>query len=359
MKSIIFLTTLILAIPVLAQTTSVPEPKYVAVDSKDNVFVAIKYGIIRITPDGTVTDLTKGSRDLDRQWSNLIIDSKDNLYANDGKLIYKFTFRNGQMTGTLFAGQLYSYELKDGPLATAGFNTIDTMTLDREDNIYVVDSFEKIKDTIGANFVADPFYEAAPAKTRGHRNYRTIRKIGTNGIVTTLKTGDGRYIVPNNVFDIAIDKDGSLLYSSHGRFIGKIDLATGKFDNLAGQPYKRQYCPVYKPGPVASAELFTPENIVIDKVGNVIVADERSYRIVRIADGKVSTLAGNNIIDPCSQNIGGRAQEGNRDGRALTALFYFPKGMAFDSKGNLYIADMYNHSIRKLSPAGVVTTFAK
>ena len=74
---------------------------------------------------------------------------------------------------------------------------------------------------------------------------------------------------------------------------------------------------------------------------------------------RVSTLAGNSIIDPCGQNIGGRAQEGYKDGKALAALFNFPKGIAYDSKGNLFIADMNNHCIRKLSPDGIVTTFAK
>jgi hypothetical protein len=80
---------------------------------------------------------------------------------------------------------------------------------------------------------------------------------------------------------------------------------------------------------------------------------------MKISNGKVATIAGGNIIDPCSQNIAGRSQEGNRDGRALTALFNFPKGMAYDSKGNLYITDMYNHAVRKLSPDGIVSTFAK
>ncbi len=62
---------------------------------------------------------------------------------------------------------------------------------------------------------------------------------------------------------------------------------------------------------------------------------------------------------PVRKNIAGRAQEGNKDGKALTALFNFPRGMAYDSKGNLFIADMSNHSIRKLSTDGIVTTFAK
>jgi hypothetical protein len=82
-------------------------------------------------------------------------------------------------------------------------------------------------------------------------------------------------------------------------------------------------------------------------------------RIIRITSGRVSTLAGNNIIDPCTQNIGGRSQEGYLDGKALSALFNSPKGLTYDSKGNLFFADTGNHSIRKLSPDGMVTTFAK
>lgn len=356
----LFLITLAFSTCVFAQTTQVSTPQYIAIDSRDNLFVGLQYGIIMITPDGSVKNLTQSSRELDRKWSNLIVDSKDNLYANDGKLIYKFTFdRAGKLVGTIFAGQKWTYDLVDGPLAAAGFNTIDAMTIDGDDNIYVIDSFDKIKDAVGTNFVTDPYYESASPKTRGSRNYRTIRKIGTNGIVTTLKTNDGKYIVPNNVYSIAVDRTGSLLYSSYGRFIGKIDLGTGKFDKIAGQPYKRQYCPVYTPGPIASAELFAPETIIVNKDGDIIFADQRAHRVARISAGRVTTIAGNGTIDPCSQNIGGRAQEGNKDGSALSALFNFPKGMAFDSKGNLYIADMYNHSIRKLSSAGVVTTFAK
>ena len=112
-------------------------------------------------------------------------------------------------------------------------------------------------------------------------------------------------------------------------------------------------------GEIAKAELVVPENIIIDKKDGIIFADQRIHRVIRISDGRVSTLAGNSIIDPCGQNIGGRAQEGYQDGKALTALFNFPKGIAYDSKGNLFIADMNNHCIRKLSPDGTVTTFAK
>src|SRR4249920_236112 len=119
MKYFVLCAALAFAVNLAAQTvpSRVPEPQSVAIDSKDNVFVAIKYGIVKITPDGTLTNLTKVAgtiAELDRHWSNLIIDSKDNLYANDGKLIYKFTFAPGnKLVGTIFAGQQWSYKLED------------------------------------------------------------------------------------------------------------------------------------------------------------------------------------------------------------------------------------------------------
>ena len=158
-----------------------------------------------------------------------------------------------------------------------------------------------------------------------------------------------------------MDGQGNIVYAASGfaRFVGKIDVMRGVFSSVAGQPYKREWCPVYTQGESSIAEFVSPEHIITNNRGEILFADERLHRIIRIADGKVSTLAGNSIIDPCAQNIGGRAQEGYKDGRASTALFNSPKGIAYDSKGNLFIADMNNHCIRKLSPDGIVTTFAK
>ncbi len=48
-------------------------------------------------------------------------------------------------TINLCAGQLYTYKLEDGPIATAGFNAIGLMTIDKNDNIYLTDSYDKIK----------------------------------------------------------------------------------------------------------------------------------------------------------------------------------------------------------------------
>ena len=359
----------------LAQTPAgtVSEPQYLVVDSKDNVFVTRKYGLLKIAPDGTVTNLSKQGPaigGMDRAWKNLIIDSKDNLYATEpgGTVIYKITVSaDNKAEIKEYAGQKYSYKLEDGPVATAGLNLIDLMTIDSDDNIYVTSSYEKIKGAVGSNFVTDSYYlndRNGPAPKYDKSSvprFSVIRKIA-GGVVSTLQTPDGKYILPHDVSAMTTDSQGNIIYAAAGfaRFIGKIDLAAGSFSSIAGQPYKRQWCPVYTQGDAGQVEFVDPASaIIINKKGEILFTDMRLHRVIKIAGGKVSTLAGNNIIDPCSQNIAGLAQKGNKDGKALTALFSFPKGMAYDSKGNLFIADMYNHSIRKLSPDGTVSTFAK
>ena len=97
MKYLVLLTAMFFAINVPAQVRppgSVSEPQHIVIDSKDNVFVTLKYGMLKIAPDGTVTDLSKQGPvigGMDRTWQDLIIDSKDNLYAHDGNVIYKIT----------------------------------------------------------------------------------------------------------------------------------------------------------------------------------------------------------------------------------------------------------------------------
>ena len=369
MKYLMLLAAMFLTTNLPAQTAPprVSEPQHIVVDSKDNVFVTLKYGMLKIAPDGTVTNLSKQGPvigGMDRTWQDLIIDSKDNLYAHDGNVIYKIAVSvDNRAVLNKFAGQLYSYKLENGPIATAGFNAIGLMTIDKNDNIYVTDSYDKIKAAIGENFVTDSYYKNDPAKkyAKYAAHYSVIRKISPNGMVSTLKTPDGKYILPNDISGITTDDHGDIVYAAYGfaRFIGKIDLTTGTFSSIAGQPYKREWCPVYTQGESSKAEFVSPETIITSKKGEIIFTDQRLHRVIRVANGSVSTLAGNNIIDPCSQNIAGRAQEGYKDGKALTALFNFPKGIAYDSKGNLFIADMNNHCIRKLSPDGMVTTFAK
>ncbi len=105
-------------------------------------------------------------------------------------------------------------------------------------------------------------------------------------------------------------------------------------------------------GAAAVARFRYPTGITTDASGNIYVADYMNHRIRKITpNGVVSTLAGSGAI--------GVAGGGYAEGLAtIQAQFKFPTGVAVDKQGNIYVADQGNHRIRKIAPAGVVSTFA-
>ena len=100
-------------------------------------------------------------------------------------------------------------------------------------------------------------------------------------------------------------------------------------------------------GPGAVARFAAPTGIAVDANGVLYVADRYNHTIRRIsATGIVSTLAGQ------------AGSQGDSDGPGPLARFNHPTGVAVDASGTVYVADRYNHTIRKISPAGVVSTLA-
>lgn len=95
-----------------------------------------------------------------------------------------------------------------------------------------------------------------------------------------------------------------------------------------------------------TAALFNrPWGVAVDASGNVFIADELNHKIRKITTaGVVTTFAG--------------STSGFQDGNGTSAKFNSPNGLAFDSLGNLFVVDCYNHKIRKITPSGDVTTFA-
>ena len=90
-----------------------------------------------------------------------------------------------------------------------------------------------------------------------------------------------------------------------------------------------------------------PSGVAVDGAGNVYVADQGNCTIRKVtAAGVVTTLAG----------TAGTA--GSADGTGAAARFNAPSGVAVDGAGNVYVADQFNHTIRKITAGGVVTTLA-
>ena len=101
-------------------------------------------------------------------------------------------------------------------------------------------------------------------------------------------------------------------------------------------------------GLATSAQLFAPSSVAVDTTGNLFVADTGNNRIRKVTPaGIISTAAGNGIL--------GFAGDGDP---ATLAQLYAPSGVAVDTAGNLYIADAGNNCIRKVTPAGIISTVA-
>jgi len=328
-------------------------PEQIAIDSKDNIYVLSLGNISVFTPDGKRKILAE------RGFSHIAIDSKDNIYLSGGSTILKMLVdKKGEYQFEHYAGDTNYSGAGDGDLKTAKFNNIQSIFFDKNDDLYVADKASKFIKQVGEKTDSWVIEPGVPKKYRNVDYWYCVRKI-SNGKVSTLQNSENRYVLFLNVAGMTIDNKGNLLYSGGGmsRAIRKFDVGSSKFQNVAGKPFKREWCPVYVTGDTSKAELFDPGFLLLDKKGNIVFSDNRNHRITRVSNNVVELLAGNSKIDPCTQNIGGRAWEGHKDGKATTALFNFPKAMAYDSKGNLYIADNKNHCIRKLTPDGNVSSF--
>src|SRR6266550_7463433 len=216
-----------------------------------------------------------------------------------------------------FAGNAYG---GNGSGSQAIFNFPQATAVDRADNVYVADTY----------------------------NY-TVRKITPAGVVTTLAglagydrpytdaTGsDARF---NYLNGIAADSAGNIYVTDFSNTIRKITPA-GVVTTLAGTPG------VYgsADGTGSAAQFWQPWGIAVDGAGIVYVADQGNSTIRKITPaGVVTTIAG------------AAGVFGSADGNGSAARFNAPGGIAVDSAGNLYVADTGNETIRKITAAGVTT----
>ena len=202
-----------------------------------------------------------------------------------------------------------------------------------------------VADSTGTVYVAD-----------AHNN--TIRKVTPAGVVTTLAglagpdgsgSADGtgsaaRFYGPSGV---AMDSAGNVYVAdSYNNTIRKVTLA-GVVMTLAGLAGPNGSGSGSADGTGSAAQFNGPSGVAVDSAGNAYVADTGNHTIRKVTPaGVVTTLAG----------LAG--SDGSADGTGSEARFYGPSGVAMDSTGNGYVADTENHTIRKVTPAGVVTTLA-
>ena len=287
--------------------------------------------IRRIAADGTVTTLagapggigtTNGTGGAARfsAPSGLAVSSSGEVFVadTDNHAIRKVTTAGVVST---FAGTAGSFGATNDTGAAARFKSPAGLAFDASGNLYVSD----------------------------RDNFR-IRKITPSAVVTTLAGGnfsgniDGtgtaaRFTRP---VGIAMEPSGNLVVTDEHAYLIRRVTTTGAVTTPAGTASALGF----QDGVGSAARFRYPTGVIVDAAGTAFVVDTRNQAIRAVsATAVVTTYAG-------------RFDYGNADGNAADARFWEPNGTAVDAAGNIYVADSTNRTIRKISPAGVVSTLA-
>ena len=160
--------------------------------------------------------------------------------------------------------------------------------------------------------------------------------------------GDGKQAISaklNGPNDVAVDKFGNIYIADwYNACIRKV-VPGGRIITIAGTGkagYKGDG------GPATEAELNYPNRVAVDSIGEIFIADVFNNCVRKIdTEGIIHTFAGNRVNG-----------NGGDNGLAKHASLSYPSGIAFDRKGNVYIADRVNNNIRKVDNNGIITTIA-
>jgi sugar lactone lactonase YvrE len=254
--------------------------------------------------------------------------------ASDGRIVFaerdahRVRALGGGNLTTLAGDGVNSFGGDGGPGIDATFRLVEGVAQDAAGNLFVSDSGNnRIRKVDGATGIVSTIAG----------NGTTV--FGVDGVPATVVGLDG----PS---DVVVDAAGNVIFSDtrHHRVRsvgtdGNIHTVMGNgVEGFSGDG-----------GPAASAQLASPTGLAFDTAGNLYVADFSNHRIRMIdTNGNVQTVAGD----------GNGGFNGDGLGATATSLFN-PTDVAFDAAGNMIIADMRNHRVRRLDKAtGTIGTIA-
>jgi autotransporter-associated beta strand protein len=309
------------------KTNTFIEARGIAIDSANNIYVtdAVHHKIRKIRTDGTVwtvagngTEAFSGDGGLAIHasiWASqggLALDASRNLYFTDLGRVRKVTASNG-IINTIA-----------GP---SEFGAGRDLFVDGAGNVFVTDLYTN-----------------------------QVKKIATNGSVTTVIgtgaygfSGDGGPATSatfKNVFGLTKDTSGNIYVADRFNYrVRKVTVSTGIINTFAGSGRGNFWG---DGGSATSAGLDKPSSVAFDTSGNMYIADTYNNRVRKVTTGGIiSTFAG----------IGLPGYSGD-GGAATSAKLNEPTSVAADSNGNVFVADSVNNVVRKITPAGVISTYA-
>jgi len=318
-----------------ATSTELTYPQSVALDPWGRLYIADSGAarILKLNSSGTIATVAgNGSAGYSgdngaatsAQLSSptaLAIDGSGNLYVADTDEARIRKVDAGGAIATLVGGAI-----NDGGIAALGLLNQPAAVA---------------SDTIGNVYIADTF------------NHR-VRKVTPSGSISTVAgtgesgfAGDGRAAVNaqlNSPQGVAADSAGDIYIADTGNErVRKVD-TTGTITTLAGNGatgYSGDG------GSATSATLWSPRGLALDSNGYVYIADTSNSAIRKVVGTTITTVAGN-----------GLAGFSGDTGKATSAQLRYPRGVAVDSAGNMYIADTGNLRVRMVSKGGTITTVA-
>jgi len=323
------------ALPVNISGTSASlgtEPQYVASDAAGDLFFVDENTVLRLDAVTGILTTAAGNGSTGFSGDNgpatsaqlnfptgVAIDPAGNLYIADTDNFRIRKVSNGVIT-TVAGSGFGGYSGDNGPATSARLDDPQGVAVDSAGNLYIVDT---------GNFC--------------------IRKVA-NGVITTVAgnglqgfsgdNGPAASAQLNSPYGVAVDSAGNLyIADTQNNRIRKV--ANGVITTIAGtgtQGFSGDN------GPAANAQLNLPAAVAVDSAGNLYIADTDNVRVRKVANGAITTVAGN-----------GKYGFSGDGGPATSADLSYPESVAVDSAGRLYIADWNNNRIRKVAN-GVITT---
>jgi sugar lactone lactonase YvrE len=182
-----------------------------------------------------------------------------------------------------------------------------------------------------------------------------VRKVSTSGTITTVAgdgsagfSGDGGPATNAQLagpYGVAVDAAGNLYIADFQNSRVRKVSTSGTITTVAGDG---SFGFSGDGGPATNAQLAGPNGVAVDAAGNLYIADINNHRVRKVStSGTITTVAGNGTP--------GFSGDG---GPATNARLRPPTGVAVDAAGNLYIADIFNQRVRKVSTSGTITTVA-
>jgi uncharacterized protein (TIGR03437 family) len=378
-----------------AASAALAAPRGVAVDAVGTLYIAdtLNHRIRKVTSDGRITTLAGGNTPgfagdsgtgqfarLNTP-SSVAVDGQGNVYVADtGNHRIRRISSQGIIT-TIAGGPTNGFSGDNGPAAAALLNAPQSVAVDAAGNVYIADTDNQRIRRINTQGIITTVAGSDPAAGDGglavaarlllpsgiaadsagniyiaDSGNNRVRRVNPQGVVSTVAgngaagySGDNGLATAaqlNSPNGLAVDSSGTLYIADTGNHVVR-RVTGGLIFTIAGTGEAGKDGDF---GPAATAHLFNPSAVALDRAGNLLIADSGNNRIRAVSGGVIRNLAGD------VSGLPGFAGDG---GPALSARFDYPISLAIDTNGDVYVSDYFNNRIRRIQAGdNSITTVA-